>query len=101
MKMFLGFAFVATFGGKREILCCFKIDKTHNFFPAIAVTVMDKDGRLKESKREREAREKNGSFTSLHGSSAALRCGWKLMLMQPYELSCMHAYEIYYDAWQY
>jgi hypothetical protein len=50
---------------------------------AIAVTAMDKDGRLKESKRERETREKHGSFTSLHGSSAANRCGRELVRMRP------------------
>ena len=42
---------------------------------ALAVTVMDKNGKLKESKKEREDREKSSGFTSLYGAAATLRYG--------------------------
>ena len=67
MKMFLGFACVATLGGETARSSLSRARKHSPACPAISVTLMDKDGKLKESKKEREHR-------TTHSSSAALRC---------------------------
>ena len=67
MKMFLGFACVATLGGETARSSLSRARKHSPACPAISVTLMDKDGKLKESKKEREHR-------TAHSSSAALRC---------------------------